>query len=63
MNQDGVAADTWYGGWYDSRLSVHDGIWLFDWVRLDPRIASANDAPWTGKATQAPVMPASLISN
>lgn len=46
---DGTEADTWYGGWYDSRLSVHDGAWLFDSVRLDPRIDSANAAPWTGK--------------
>lgn len=50
MKQDGgAAADTWYGGWYDSRLSVNDGAWLFDWVRLDPRIASPNKVPWTGK--------------
>lgn len=49
MNQNGTAADTWYGGWYDSKLSVHDGVWLFDWVRLDPRIASANEEPWAGK--------------
>lgn len=47
--ENGGAADTWYGGWYDSRLSVHGGKWLFDWVRLYPRLASANEAPWTGK--------------
>lgn len=46
---DGTEADTWYGGWYDSRLSVHDGVWLFDEVRLNPRLASPNAAPWTGK--------------
>jgi uncharacterized protein (TIGR02246 family) len=46
---DGSEADTWYGGWYDSRLSVHDGVWLFDAVRLIPRLASPNAAPWTGK--------------
>lgn len=46
---DGSEADTWYGGWYDSRLSVHDGVWLFDYVRLDPRIDSANATPWAGK--------------
>lgn len=50
MKQDGAApADTWYGGWYDSRLSLHGDAWLFDWVRLDPRLASAVEAPWTGK--------------
>lgn len=50
MKQDaGGEADTWYGGWYDSRLSIHDGQWLFDWVRLDARIASPNETPWTGK--------------
>ena len=49
QQDDGQAADTWYGGWYDSRLSLHDGQWLFDWVRLDPRIASPNETPWTGK--------------
>ncbi|WP_417595052.1 nuclear transport factor 2 family protein [Parasphingorhabdus sp.] len=49
--QNDEASDTWYGGWYDSRLSVHDGQWLFDWVRLDPRLASANDVPWHGKVT------------
>lgn len=47
--ENGDTADTWYGGWYDSRLSRHGDTWLFDWVRLDPRIASPNDAPWTGK--------------
>lgn len=47
-HEEGVA-DTWYGGWYDSRLSVHDGEWLFDWVKLDPRIASPNQTPWMGK--------------
>ena len=46
---DGTEADTWYGGWYDSRLSAHDGVWLFDHVRLDPRIDSANATPWTRK--------------
>lgn len=46
---DGTEADNWYGGWYDSRLSVHDGVWLFDHVRLDPRIDSPNATPWTGK--------------
>lgn len=51
---DGAAADTWYGGWYDSRLSVHDGAWLFDWVRLDPRLASPLEQPWQGKAPYEP---------
>ena len=51
--QSGEAADTWYGGWYDSRLSIHDGRWLFDWVRLDPRLVSANDTPWQGKVNNA----------
>ena len=50
MKQGGSTADTWYGGWYDSRLSMHEGTWLFDWVRLDPRIASPTDASWTGKS-------------
>jgi len=45
----GGAADTWYGGWYDSRLSLHEGMWLFDWVKLDPRIASPNETSWQGK--------------
>lgn len=45
----GTAADTWYGGWYDSRLAVHDGEWRFDWVRLYPRLASATEKPWQGK--------------
>ncbi|MCP5379284.1 MAG: nuclear transport factor 2 family protein [Novosphingobium sp.] len=49
IQADGSEADTWYGGWYDSRLSVHDGVWLFDYVRLDSRIDSANANPWTGK--------------
>lgn len=48
--RDGTAADTWYGGWYDSRLSVHSGVWLFDWVRLDPRLCSPNAELWSGKA-------------
>lgn len=47
--ESGAEADTWYGGWYDSRLSRHEGQWLFDHVRLDARIASANEKPWTGK--------------
>lgn len=47
--ESGGAADTWYGGWYDSRLSLHDGAWLFDRVRLNPRLASANKSLWTGK--------------
>lgn len=46
---DGTEADSWYGGWYDSRLSVHDGVWLFDSVRLEPRLDSPNATPWTGK--------------
>jgi len=45
----GEPADTWYGGWYDSCLSLHGDGWLFDRVRLDARIASPNEAPWTGK--------------
>lgn len=49
---DGTEADTWYGGWYDSRLSVHDGVWLFDHVQLHPRIDSPNATPWTGKVCQ-----------
>ncbi len=50
---DGSLADTWYGGWYDSTLRLHDGQWLLDRVRLDPRIASPADAPWTGKVMTA----------
>lgn len=46
---DGSPADTWYGGWYDSELSVHAGAWLFDRVRLVPRIASPTGEAWTGK--------------
>lgn len=46
---NGVTADTWYGGWYDSRLSIHGGRWLFDWIKLEPRIASPNEKPWSGK--------------
>jgi SnoaL-like domain len=46
---DGTEADTWYGGWYDSRLSECDGVWLFDHVRLEPRIDSPNANPWAGK--------------
>ena len=49
IQSDGSTADSWYGGWYDSRLSVHGGVWLLDWVRLDPRIASPNETPWAGK--------------
>ncbi len=47
--EDGTEADTWYGGWYDASLSVHDGVWLFDRVRLEPRIDSPNSTPWNGK--------------
>jgi hypothetical protein len=50
---DGSACDTWYGGWYDSELSEQDGMWRFDRVRLDPRIASPAAAPWTGKVPMA----------
>lgn len=46
---DGTEADTWYGGWYDSRLSEYDGVWLFDHVRLEPQIDSPNANPWAGK--------------
>ncbi|WP_225010423.1 MULTISPECIES: nuclear transport factor 2 family protein [Novosphingobium] len=46
---DGSLADTWYGGWYDSALSLHEGAWLFDHVRLVPRIASPAGEAWTGK--------------
>lgn len=46
---DGSEADSWYGGWYDSKLSQHDGQWLFDHVRLNARIASPNPVPWSGK--------------
>lgn len=46
---DGSEADTWYGGWYDSVLSDHEGQWLFDQVRLDPRLVSPAAAPWTGR--------------
>ncbi|MCB2063258.1 MAG: nuclear transport factor 2 family protein [Novosphingobium sp.] len=48
---DGTEADSWYGGWYDSLLSVRDGVWLFDSVRLEPRLDSPNATPWTGKVT------------
>lgn len=56
MQQDGgLAADTWYGGWYDSRLGLYGDTWLFDLVQLHPRLASANETPWTGKvATLVP---------
>lgn len=51
MKQDGAdPADTWYGGWYDSSLSVHDGDWLFDSVCLVPRIASPAGMVWGGKS-------------
>ena len=50
---DGSAHDTWYGGWYDSELSERGGVWRFDHVRLDPRIASPAAAPWTGKVPMA----------
>lgn len=54
MKQDGAdPADTWYGGWYDSNLSVHDGQWLFDKVRLVPRIASPAGMDWAGKSGSA----------
>jgi hypothetical protein len=61
--ENGTTADTWYGGWYDSRLSVHDGTWLFDWVKLDARLASPNSVPWTGKANGIPDAPAPLAKN
>ncbi|WP_411817210.1 nuclear transport factor 2 family protein [Hyphococcus sp. DH-69] len=48
-HEDEGVADTWYGGWYDSRLSYHEEGWLFDWVKLDPRLASSTETPWTGK--------------
>lgn len=41
--------DTWYGGWYDSELSLHDGVWLFDRVHLVPRIVSSAGMTWEGK--------------
>lgn len=64
MNQGGQgAADTWYGGWYDSQLSLHDGVWLFDRVRLDPRIASANETPWSGKCMDEPGLPPPLSTD
>ena len=59
MNQNGATADTWYGGWYDSRLSVHEGVWKFDWVKLEPRLAAANDAPWSGKILDEACVPPS----
>lgn len=46
---DGAAADTWLGGWYDSRLSMRDGTWGFDWVKLEMRLTSARSEPWNGK--------------
>ena len=51
VQPDGSSADIWYGGWYDSRLSVHGGTWLFDHVRLEPRLASPNERPWQGKVS------------
>lgn len=61
--QDGTTADTWYGGWYDSRLSLRDGTWLFDRVKLEARLASPNSVPWTGKADGTPDAPAPLTMN
>lgn len=49
MDQGDGPADTWYGGWYDSRLSLEEGLWRFDHVTLDPRLASPNAVAWTGK--------------
>lgn len=54
---DGEPADSWYGGWYDSRLSRIEDRWLFDWVKLSPRIASARHAPWAGKDHSPPDLP------
>lgn len=48
---DGPSADTWLGGWYDSTLSIRSGEWRFDYVKLDMRLQSARDVPWTGKKT------------
>ncbi|MGD9711988.1 MAG: nuclear transport factor 2 family protein [Thermomicrobiales bacterium] len=63
MKQGAEAADTWYGGWYDARLSIHDGTWSFDWVKLDPRLASANEIPWTGKVFGEAGLPLSATGN
>jgi hypothetical protein len=52
---DGVARDTWLGGWYHSELRRDAAGWRFLRVKLDLRLVSANDAPWQVKKTDAAV--------
>ena len=48
---DGVARDTWLGGWYDSEARLDPAGWRFSRVKLDLRLISANDVPWHFKKT------------
>ncbi|MEX6725829.1 nuclear transport factor 2 family protein [Parapedomonas caeni] len=50
-DEAGVSRDTWLGGWYDSSLRRTAQGWCFSHVRLDLRLVSPNDLPWTGKVT------------
>ena len=48
--EDGVARDTWVGGWYDATARLTAEGWRFAQVSLDMRLVSPADAPWTGRA-------------
>lgn len=51
MADDGSdPTDTWLGGWYDSHASARKGHWAFDFVKLDMRLVSPRERPWTGKS-------------
>jgi hypothetical protein len=51
--EDGIARDTWLGGWYDAQVERSDEGWLFRSVVLDLRLVSPAAAAWTGKKTNA----------
>lgn len=52
--EDGVARDTWLGGWYDATAEQTPDGWKFKSVCLDMRLVSPTESPWTGRAS-API--------
>jgi SnoaL-like domain len=46
---DGIARDTWFGGWYDAWARREADGWRFSRVELHAKLQSPNDVPWTGK--------------
>lgn len=46
LQENGLAADSWFGGWYDSQLIKTAGGWRFSQVVLDVRLQAEAFPAW-----------------